>query len=126
MKKVFYSLIFFTSLSFSQGINLELNQVIYLSYTDLITDEIFYVPEGKIWKITSCAISSSSSAQSFHIWGPNGENTTSTVRTAVSANISNHTPESNPVAFPIWLPEGWGVQKYSGVYGFSILEFNAE
>ena len=116
MKKLILILAFLPFLGFSQGIDLQLNQVIYLGDMQLYQQTLHTVPEGRIWKITSCAIEGGTAT--FSIVDPEGNVTSS----KISFEGSNYNGQSS---FPIWLPEGWGVKYDDSVNGFSILEFNA-
>ena len=121
---------FFTN---AQGIDLQLNQVIYIDAYDMLYDyntssyPVHIVPEGKIWKITSCSTNSYSAYGDncyFMIVNPDGEQTANYVARAISTQNTN-TFESSNHHFPIWLPEGYGLSYGNMVNGFSILEFNA-
>tara|TARA_Y100000994_G_C15581645_1_gene396811 strand:- start:443 stop:799 length:357 start_codon:yes stop_codon:yes gene_type:complete len=115
MRKLIIILTFLPFLGFSQGIDLQLNQVIYLGWEQLSQNIPYIVPEGKIWKITSCAYDDGAQGDAkFTIRDPDGNLTSNRIAPNIPA-----------VSFPIWLPEGWGLIYDDNIIGFSILEFNA-
>ena len=120
MKKIFYVFVFFTSLSFSQGINLELNQVLLLDVSNSTVTHT--VPEGKVWKVTTV----------LHQNSIGGSNQVSIEVNGISCYFGNTTYNSQsteshlPSSFPIWLPEGTEVRGNSTAKFLSILEFNTE
>ena len=117
-----------------QGIDLQLNQVIYLDAVELSTwnaagtnYNIHSVPEGKIWKITACSSSGGGSYGNnsyFYIMNPDSIASTHYVASSgTSTGTTGHSMGSS--GFPTWLPEGYGIRYGAGVEGVSILEFNA-
>ena len=115
MKKIVYILCFFPFFIFSQGIDLELNQV-------LLVSEATIVPEDKVWKITSALVTCADNCYAFLIIGE------SDVYVHVHFDDAgmNRPAANNPTKFPIWVPSGTFVNIGTNVSGISILEFNAE
>ena len=125
MKKYLYILIFIPFLTFSQGINLELNQVLLLDIYNSGTYSTYVVPEGKVWKVTSALITCSSNcASSISINGSSVIFHTFTSSMPGTGGQSNGAGQMTNL--PIWLPEGTIVGYGSGVGQLSILEFNAQ
>ena len=123
MKKFLYILIFIPFLTFSQGINLELNQVLLLDvYADGAATTTYVVPEGKVWKVTSVQ-----------------HNLPLTVNSSIGLYINDvyiyfgytddggQKPNYTNSSLPMWLPEGTTVeQTNSSIKFLSILEFNTQ
>ena len=125
MKKLILILAFLPFLGFSQGIDLELNQV-------LLVSEGSMVPEGKVWKITSVLVTCSFSPCSAYIIIDDLE---SPVQSSIcvysrltSSGTSNQYPpvisSETPTKFPIWVPAGTNIDIGENVSGISVLEFN--
>ena len=115
-------------LSFSQGINLELNEVLLIASQST-------VPEGKVWKITNILPSSSFTAGYARIYVNNNEiivaqSQSSNGQTSSTGNFSNNHHYYNALSGAFWLPAGTiispGEPENSGVQFISILEFNTE
>ena len=114
MKKILYILCFFPFFSFSQGIDLELNQV-------LLVSEGSTVPEGKVWKITSALVTCADNCYAFLIIGE------SDVYVHIHFDSGIDRPAANnPTQFPIWVPAGTFVNIGTNVSEISVLEFNAD
>ena len=113
MKKLILILAFLPFLGFSQGIDLELNQV-------LLVSEGSMVPEGKVWKITSTLVNCSYNCYAY-IWI--GENVVY-VHFNQEISSTSTSPTHNPTQFPIWVPAGINIDIGENVSGISVLEFN--
>ena len=117
MKKILYILCFCPFFSFSQGIDLDLNQV-------LLVSDGSTVPDGKVWKITSALVTCSNQCSAYIIIGESDvyvhvmEDTNSGGASRPAAN--------NPTQFPIWVPAGTFVNIGTNVSGISVLEFNTD
>ena len=119
-------------LSLSQGINLELNQVLLIE----LNSEGTTVPSGKSWKITS-AIStvpdgSDSGESYFFINNAKSELHqisywyNSNVNPNVYNTINFSSTFSSTTAFPMWIPEGTELKIGENVSHLSVLEFNTQ
>ena len=97
---------------FSQGNNLQFNQVLNIEFTTSGTTVT--VPAGKVWKMESCALTGTNSYAAFLY---NGQ--TYFIR-------QHNTSSSSWDVFPFWLGEGktvtFGPGGYNGI--MSIIEFN--
>ena len=130
MKKFLYILIFIPFLTFSQGINLELNQVLLLDLTSEIgsATTTYVVPEGKIWKATSVQgnlyLQQTANSSSYYSDQITIEINDKNVLLGYSSggNIAAY----NSTSFPMWLPEGTTIEGSSGAVFLSVLEFNAQ
>jgi len=115
MTKILYILCFFPFFIFSQGIDLELNQV-------LLVSEGSTVPEGKVWKITSALVTCADNCYAYFIIGE------SDVYVHVHSDMASidRPAANNPTKFPIWVPAGTFVNIGTFVSGISVLEFNTD
>lgn len=102
MKKISVFILFvaifvsgFTRTTFAQG-NLQFNQVILLDIAVSGTQNIT-VPAGKIWKIESVGMGSSSSNPTIYL------RNASVVNIAFFSSATN----SNSASYPYWLPAGF-------------------
>tara|TARA_Y100000589_G_scaffold170789_1_gene162238 strand:+ start:1178 stop:1585 length:408 start_codon:yes stop_codon:yes gene_type:complete len=128
MKKYIYILIFIPFLTFSQGINLELNQVLLLDLDpNNSVNTTYVVPEGKVWKATS--------VQGRLYLSQNSGTSTYTDQIMIYINDKSvmlgyssggNIAAYNSTSFPMWLPEGTTIQGSSGAIFLSVLEFNAQ
>ena len=121
MKKYVFIILLAPILIYSQGINLDLNQVLLIN----LDDGPFTVPPGKVWKIESALINCSENCNSsveinqsltyFHL-----DRTVS-----ISYNLS---PATSTVItkLPMWIPEGTIIGDGNNIKHLSILEFNTE
>ena len=111
MRNVFFICCIFLYLNgFSQG-NLQLNQVLNLSFTS--NGNNYSVPAGKVWKIEHQAQSYSSSGSGLH---------SSLIINGVNWSL-NGTSGSLPSG-AIWLPGGTTVAGWGQYTNYNIIEFN--
>ncbi len=105
-------------MSFCQGINLSLNQV-------LIIEQESTVPENKVWKIESafinchyqCAANIFINNHEVYVYNYSYDVNNSSQKTAASGPITK---------FPMWIPSGTIINIGSNISGISVLEFNTE
>lgn len=104
-----------SSVGFSQDENgLTFSQVLLVE----LTEEGVVVPEGKVWKISSCIYTHNSNTNAdFHI---------NSLEVDIFTYFSGGgiTAVSNP--FPIWIPPGTILSSGSAVSALSIIEFNTD
>ena len=112
MKKKLFIIFLIPFLSLSQGINLELNQVLLIE----LNSEGTTVPSGKTWKITS-AVSTvpdiSDSGESYFFIN-NTKSELHQISYWYNSNVNPNTYNtinfsstfSSTTAFPMWIPEG--------------------
>ena len=130
MKKILYILCLLPFFSLTQGIDLELNQVLLIE----LNSETIVVPEGTIWKVTS-AVSTVEDIESqgetfFYVNNSKSEihQVSRWYNSNVNPNIYNtinfSSTFSSNSSFPLWLPEGTELKIGQNVSHLSILEFN--
>tara|TARA_B100000575_G_scaffold288340_1_gene288195 strand:- start:812 stop:1213 length:402 start_codon:yes stop_codon:yes gene_type:complete len=126
MKKYIYILIFIPFLTFSQGINLELNQVLLLDVSS--ESQLYTVPEGKTWKITSALHNLSLGGNSFYGITINDVDC-KLGSSSVSSSEQVYTISKDSQwkgSFPIWIPAGTTINGNGSIKFLSVLEFNAQ
>ena len=121
MNKILLAFLIIPFMSFSQGIDLELNQVLLINLNN--TNTTYTVPEGKVWKVESVLIGTNTGTSYIFI---NGEQTYFHIADYNFINGSLAPDYSTTITkLPLWLPENTEVSSGdSDTNQLSVLEFN--
>mgnify|MGYP006273791781 FL=1 len=115
MKRIFFILFITFGLKAQAQGNLQFNQVINMAFTAANTTPVT-VPAGKVWKIESCMLNTSTNNYAYMLY--NG----------IYYNMRQQQTSAHIVNFPFWLSAGTSVT-FGGNGGgtgglLSIIEFN--